>query len=679
MLTLNNKNMNPLNKLIILFFTVFMFIPKGYSQNNADPGIGIIMTPPSVTQGSMGILSANVGNYGNGTIVENSLQVTISVGANAEIIGIDSGSDMRWNQSSLTTGSANTIKLTNSSGSFSSFDVGHILLTVRGNTVSDANGILGNIVYISAENPLLCGGCPSPAPLNASQGNANSSNDNSSTSLEVTTLLDAEDDINQTLVNISVDGNVVTNDNGPVGDILIVSTTPVSGPVNGTVVLNSDGTYTYTPNTSFIGEDIFIYEVCDTGIPASCATARVVITVIGPFSNGDFAPSVQDDNATTEPNINVAINILDNDTDPDGIIDPTTVSLDPSTIPGAICTSTVDGDCLVVTVPNEGMYTVNPTTGVVTFDPESSFTGETTLLGYTVCDDTTPTPLCDDATIMVVVSDRTVNEMTAEDDANIGNTGDTLSANVLSNDIDPDGSTGTPDVNSATAPTATDGSYGPLTLGTPTIIYGTDPNNPGMFIEAGTLTLNADGTYTYVAHSGFEGAVYVPYTACDNDVDNACDNATIYLTTLARGISDVTPIISVAPNVMQGQTNFYITVRITELNVENTNGVIIVKIPKDTRWVLDGPYQPGLEMLGGTELNNSDWDYSEDANSHILTTTIGTVITEGGFSYFGFNAIWDPGQTAGVFTITSQINEYSGGEENIGNNVDAESLNYFIE
>jgi hypothetical protein len=181
MLILNDKNMNTLNKLIVLFFTVFIFIPKGYSQNNADPGIGILMSPASVMLGSTGILRVTVGNYGNETIVENSLRVTISIGANAEIIEIASGSDTHWSQESLTAGSGNTIKLTNSGGDFGSFDVGDILLTVRGNVVSGPDVILGNIVYITTQNPLLCGGCTSP-PLNATQGNASNSNDNSSTS-----------------------------------------------------------------------------------------------------------------------------------------------------------------------------------------------------------------------------------------------------------------------------------------------------------------------------------------------------------------------------------------------------------------------------------------------------------------------------------------------------------------
>ena len=157
---------------------------KGYSQKNADLGIGILMTPASVELGSTGILSATVGNYGNETIVSNSIRVTISVGSNAEIIGIALGSDVRWSQMSLTTGSGNTVKLTNTGGGFSSFDVSDILLTVRGDVVIGATGIAGNIVYIAMPNNLLCAGCSS-TPQNVSQGNTSISNVNSETSLAI--------------------------------------------------------------------------------------------------------------------------------------------------------------------------------------------------------------------------------------------------------------------------------------------------------------------------------------------------------------------------------------------------------------------------------------------------------------------------------------------------------------
>jgi hypothetical protein len=65
-----------------------------------------------------------------------------------------------------------------------------------------------------------------------------------------------------------------------------------------------------------------------------------------------------------------------------------------------------------------------------------------------------------------------------------------------------------------------------------------------------------------------------------------------------------------------------------------------------------------------------------DATHHIFTTT--SVIPAGSFSYFGFNAKWDAGQTRGIYTITSQIDSWSGGENRIDNNVDAEKLDYFI-
>ncbi|MEN8251549.1 MAG: hypothetical protein ABFS32_21675, partial [Bacteroidota bacterium] len=142
-------------------------------------------------------------------------------------------------------------------------------------------------------------------------------------------------------------------------------------------------------------------------------------------------------------------------------------------------------------------------------------------------------------------------------------------------------------------------------------------------------------------------------------------------------LPDITPIITAVPNVMYGPTDFYVTVRITELNFVDTDGLITVRIPKDNRWVFDGPYDPNLTLLGSTDLNNIDWTYFDNATHHIFTST--TVIPAGSYSYFGFNTSWDSLQTTGIYTITSQIDSYSGGEERIDNNVDAEKLDYFIE
>jgi hypothetical protein len=147
-----------------------------------------------------------------------------------------------------------------------------------------------------------------------------------------------------------------------------------------------------------------------------------------------------------------------------------------------------------------------------------------------------------------------------------------------------------------------------------------------------------------------------------------------------RKVPDVTPVITVLPNVMQGVTNFSLTVRVTELNQQVTEGVITVLIPKDTRWSVGGAgFNTTATAIGGVTVHNSSWSYNgSDPTYHIFTTTNGTSITSGGFLTFGFDAVWNAGQTKGVYTITSQITSGSGGEVRIDNNVDAEKIDYFI-
>ena len=142
---------------------------------------------------------------------------------------------------------------------------------------------------------------------------------------------------------------------------------------------------------------------------------------------------------------------------------------------------------------------------------------------------------------------------------------------------------------------------------------------------------------------------------------------------------DATPILTAEPNIMHGLTSYHIILRITELNIVATSGLITVRIPKDTRWSLDGPYDPNLTILGSTPLNNNIWSYdgTSDPINHVFTTS--SVIDAGSFSNFGFNAVWNAGQTLGIYTITSQIDSGSGGENQISNNADAEKIDYFID
>lgn len=69
--------------------------------------------------------------------------------------------------------------------------------------------------------------------------------------------------------------NVLVNDTDAGGASL--TPTVVSGPANGTVTLNADGTYRYTPNADFHGTDTFSYTV--TGGTSNAAPTKVSVTV----------------------------------------------------------------------------------------------------------------------------------------------------------------------------------------------------------------------------------------------------------------------------------------------------------------------------------------------------------------------------------------------------------------
>ncbi len=85
----------------------------------------------------------------------------------------------------------------------------------------------------------------------------------------------AGDDVAITNEDTPVSGSVAGNDSDPDGDTLTF--TKASDPLNGTVVVNSDGTYTYTPNAEFHGTDSFTYTVDDGN--GGTKTQTVTITI----------------------------------------------------------------------------------------------------------------------------------------------------------------------------------------------------------------------------------------------------------------------------------------------------------------------------------------------------------------------------------------------------------------
>ena len=87
-----------------------------------------------------------------------------------------------------------------------------------------------------------------------------------------------------TTAPIAVDDRATTPRNTPVTIDVLSNDTPngatlpnvVTPPLNGSVIVNADGSIEYTPHTGFVGVDTFVYELCNAG---GCATATVRVDV----------------------------------------------------------------------------------------------------------------------------------------------------------------------------------------------------------------------------------------------------------------------------------------------------------------------------------------------------------------------------------------------------------------
>lgn len=173
---------------------------------------------------------------------------------------------------------------------------------------------------------------------------------------------EAKDDAVQTLEDTSVAINVLANDRDSEGTLDRTSVAIETPPTNGTVSVNpNSGILTYTPKPNYFGPDSIGYTVKDNQGAVS-KKATVTLTVI----SVNDPPLANDDTAETDVNRPVAIPVIANDTDPDSLLDPTSVT--------------------VTTPPGHGRVSVDLTRGTVTYTPVLDFFG-TDFFKYTVKDD----------------------------------------------------------------------------------------------------------------------------------------------------------------------------------------------------------------------------------------------------------------------------------------------------
>ena len=141
---------------------------------------------------------------------------------------------------------------------------------------------------------------------------------------------------------------VLTGDTDTDGDVL--SAKLVAGPTHGSLTLNADGSFTYTPDADFNGTDSFTYVANDGALDSSPATVSLAVNAVNDRPLAD--PESYSTNEDTPLTVATALGVLAGDTD-------------------------VDGDALsarVVSNPSNGSLTLNAD-GSFTYTPKLNFFG----------------------------------------------------------------------------------------------------------------------------------------------------------------------------------------------------------------------------------------------------------------------------------------------------------------
>jgi hypothetical protein len=194
------------------------------------------------------------------------------------------------------------------------------------------------------------------------------------------------------------------------------------------------------------------------------------------------APVALADAATTIEGDPVAIDVLANDTDPDGTLDTGTLRV-------------IDG-------PAKGSVVIDPVTGVITYTPDVGTFGPDTFT-YEICD-TDPNLVCSSAVVTIDVNGLPV----AANDAIAVKTDGSVVIDPLANDHDPDG-----DLDPASVAITEPPAHGTITI---------DP---------------ATGRITYVPDPGYSGPDSFTYRVCDTGDPVACTTARVAVTVGAPATS----------------------------------------------------------------------------------------------------------------------------------------------
>ena len=349
--------------------------------------------------------------------------------------------------------------------------------------------------------------------------------------------------VNTTLV-IAAPG-ILGNDLDADGDTLTAA--KLGDPAHGTLMLSSNGGFTYIPSLNYAGDDIFTYQAFDG--TAYSTPVQVTITVAG---GGNTEPDANSDSYVTDTNVQLVVDaltgLLANDFD-------------------------VDGDTLTAVLwvaPVNGSLNLQPD-GSFVYTPAPDYSGTATFT-YKAFDGELYSDPC--MVTITINPTNTAPQAAADSYETPMNTTLTVAApGVLTNDIDFDGDTLVAEITGAP-------------------------------IEFGIINLNSNGSFTYIPSTGYVGSVFFTYRAYDGTDYSDPVQVTIVVTS-----------VNTAPVAM---ADSFVMLMNTTLTVNAEDGVLTNDSDINGDAIIAELL--GVPIVNGTLLLNQNGSFTYDPNEDYYGT-----------------------------------------------------------
>lgn len=513
------------------------------------------------------------------TLVNTPLSFSAANGNQVQTSDVDVDPDVQDLQVTLTITNG-TLTLSNTVGlSFSAGDGLDDDFMVFSGTLTTINQALGGMLFTPATG---FEGLAQIQLTTSDLGNVGTGDvlsDTNIINIEVTEVpagdLIAVDDVYTTTLNtplvVDAPGILINDISINPDDILTATVRTGLGVQNGTLTLNPDGSFTYTPNPGFTGIDGFVYEVTDEA--GNTDRGQVTINVQGQLRANDDEYATAVNTELTIP----APGVLSNDTriNQNDTFTPTLVS------------DVTNG---VLVLNDDGSFT---------YTPENDFVGTDTFT-YRLTDNNGN--VSDPATVTIQVGDTPNTPPVAVDDEYTTplNTVLTIDApGVIANDTDADG-----DVLTATLVTD---------------------------VANGTLVFNEDGSFTYTPDADFSGTDTFTYRVNDGVADSPDATVTIRVgeNTPPQAVDDAyttpsdTPLVIAAPGIL-GNDSDAENDPLTAILVDDvTNGTLVLNV--DGSFV----YTPTAGFVGTDTFTYRVSDGSAESDTATVTIRVGAAVAPG--------------------------------------------------